>query len=140
MGVEKNIIPFKTGIWVTKKNGESRLVSSWCRNCGEIIFPRREHGYCLHCQQRTLEDRELSPTGVIVAVTKVMQSPAGGYYKGPVPYFFGLVDIDDEVRIETHFDGDATKLVSGAKVKLDIQTLYTDDDGNDVKAYTFRPI
>lgn len=137
---EKKKVPFKTGIWVIKKNGEGRLVSSRCRKCGEIIFPKREHGYCLHCQQKTLEDKELNPIGEIVAVTEVMQPPAGGYYKGPVPYFFGLVDIDDEVRIETLIDGDVAKLTCGAKVKLDIKTLYQDEDGNEVQAYTFRPI
>ena len=137
---EKKKVPFKTGMWVTNPNGEARLVGSRCGSCGEVIFPRREHGYCLHCQQKTLEDKELSPIGKIVAVTEVIQPPAGGYYKGPVPYFFGLVDIDDGVRVETHLDGDASKLTRGERVKLAIKTLYEDKDGNEVQAYTFRPI
>ena len=140
MVVEKKKIPFQMGMWVTKPQGEVRLLGSQCLSCGEVVFPRREHGYCLHCQKKTVKDKELSSIGTIVAVTEVIQPPAGGYYRGPVPYFFGLVDLDDGVRVESHLDGDASKLINGERVKLDIKTLYEDEDGNEVQAYTYRPV
>jgi uncharacterized OB-fold protein len=138
--VSEKKIPFKQGLWTIKPDGEARLLGAKCRNCGEVIFPRKGHDYCIHCQKKTAEDVELSPLGKIVAITEVVQPPGGGFYKGPVPFTFGLVDVDDGVRIETHIDGEASKLAPGARVKLDIKTLYKDADGNEVLAYTFRPI
>ena len=140
MTTEEKIIPFKTGLWTVQPSGEARLLGSRCRSCGEVFFPRKEHGFCLHCGKKQLEDIELSPQGKIAHLTEVVQPPAGGFYHGPVPYYFGLVDLDNGVRVETHLDGDSEQLKRGTRVQLIIKTLYKDNDGNEVQIYSFQPI
>ena len=63
------------------------------------------------------------------------------YYKGPVPYAFGYVELPDGVRVETLFsDGDPEALKIGMDVELVIEKLHGDDEGNEIMAYKFRPV
>ena len=140
MGEENRKIPFYEGMWTETAEGEARLLGSKCPSCGEMFFPRRDSGVCIHCQHEGLEDTELATQGRILAFTSVMQPPAGGYYHGPVPYNFGLIDLDDGVRVETQIGGDFGKLKIGMRAKLAIMTLYTDEEDNDVQAYWFVPV
>ena len=140
MSPGKKRIPFKEEMWTTKPDGEARLLGSKCPSCGELFFPKKDSGICVHCQHAGLEVVELGPFGTIVSYTAVMQPPAGGYYHGQVPYNFGLIDLDDGVRVETHLGGDFEKLKVGMRVKLAIETLYTDEEGTEVQAYRFLPL
>jgi len=140
MSGDKKRIPIKEKMWITKSNGEARLLGSRCPACGELFFPIKDSGICVHCQHEGLETVELGPFGRIVSYTAAMQPPAGGYYHGPVPYSFGLVDLDDGVRVETHLGGEFEKLKVGMRAQLAIETLYTDEQGNEVQAYCFLPV
>ncbi len=141
MSVNKGKIPFSQGMWVTKSSGEARLLGSRCLSCKELFFPRKVSGICVHCQQRReLEDVELGPFGKIVSFTEVMQPPAGGHYHGPVPYCYGLIDLNDGVRVEAQLGGDFEKLKVGMKVNLVIEPLYVDSEGNEVQVFRFHPI
>ena len=140
MCADKKSIAFKEEMWTIKSDGEARLLGSKCPACGELFFPMKDTGICVHCQHEGLEGVELGPFGRIVSYTAVMQPPAGGYYHGQVPYNFGLVDLDDGVRVETHLGGDFEKLKIGMRVKLAIETLYTDEEGCEVQAYRFLPL
>jgi len=140
MGEENRKIPFYEGMWTTTSEGEARLLGSKCPSCGELFFPRRENGICVRCQHEELEHIEFGTQGRIMTFTSVMQQPAGGYYRGPVPYSFGLIDLDDGVRVEAQIGGDFEKLKVGLKVKLAIEKLYMDEEGNEVQAYRFRPV
>ena len=97
-------------------------------------------GICTQCQHEELEDIELGTEGRIMTFTSVMQPPAGGYYHGPVPYNFGLIDLDDGVRVETQIEGDLENLKVGMRVKLAVKTLYINEEGNEVQAYRFLPV
>ena len=140
METEDRKIPFKEGMWIMGSDGEPRLLGSRCPSCGELFFPKKENDICAHCQHEGLEDTSLSPRGKIVSFTTVMQSPAGGHYHGPVPFSFGLVDLDDGVRVETQLGGDFEKLRVGMDVELAIENLYKDQEGNEIQIFRFRPI
>lgn len=136
---DKRIIPVRVGLWTTPSSPseEPRLLGNRCRNCGEVLFPRKQ--VCPNCQQKDFEDVELSRRGKIYSVTIVMQRPPV-YYKGPVPYAFGYVELPD-VRVETLFtDCDPESLEVGMDVELVIEKLYEDDEGNEIIAYKFRPV
>jgi len=140
MADEKREIPFYEGMWTTTSAGEARLLGSKCPSCGELFFPRRDDGICVRCQHEELENIEFGTQGRIMTFTSVMLPPAGGYYHGPVPFNFGLIDLDDGVRVESQIGGAFEKLKVGMKVKLVIETLYVDEEGNEVQAYLFQPI
>jgi uncharacterized OB-fold protein len=82
----------------------------------------------------------LSQRGKIYSVTVVMQQPRP-YYKGPVPYALGFVELPEGVRVETLFtDCDPEILEVGMEVELVIEDLYEEDGGNELIAYKFRPV
>jgi len=140
---DKKGIPVKEGLWTTPSSSEERaqLIGSKCLSCGEVYFPKKEKGICTHCQQRNLEEIKLGCEGKISSYTVVMQQPGGGFYKGPVPYAYGCVDLPDGVRVETLFTGcDFNELEVGMDVELVIEKLYEDEEGNEILTYKFRPV
>ncbi|OAT79326.1 hypothetical protein A6M21_16165 [Desulfotomaculum copahuensis] len=70
----------------------------------------------------------------------VFQPPAGGFYRGPVPYAYGFVDLQEGVRVQTQFAGDFAELQIGREAKLVMETLYEDDMGSQVVTYMFKPV
>jgi len=149
---EKKKIPVKEELWATPTSPgeEPQLIGSKCPSCGEVYFPKMLKGWCVHCQQPGLEDIKLSRKGKIASFTVIMQPPAGGFYKGPVPYAYGWVDLPEEVRVETLFTGcdfeelkagkDFTELEPGADVELVIEKVFDDDEGNEVMTHKFKPV
>jgi uncharacterized OB-fold protein len=135
-------VPIETGLWAEPESPQEKphLIGSRCTVCGEIYFPRKKKGWCLRCHKKTLEEVQLSNRGKIASFTIVEQAPAGGFYKGPVPYAFGFVDLTDQVRLKTLFTDDLTKLKVGQDVELVIDTLHEDEQGNEVTTFKFRPV
>jgi uncharacterized OB-fold protein len=85
-----------------------------------------------------LKEIEIGPWGTLRSYTKAMQAPAGGYYRGPVPFLYGLVDLDEGVRVESHLLGDLEKMRVGARMKLRIKSIYKDEEIGKVQIYTFE--
>lgn len=134
--------PLEEGLWITDTDGSNpRLLGNRCPSCGELYFPRVKCKVCLNCRSSHLEDRELSTHGTIRSVSVVMIPPAGGFYKGPIPYAYGLVDLPEGIMIKSIiYSTDLSQLKAGDSVELIIQSLHIDDDGNDVMTYMFKPI
>ena len=136
---KKQTVVIQEGFW-SKFGKTPRLIGSKCSNCGEIYFPKNEKNWCTHCQNATLEDVELSNKGKIATFSVVMQQPGGGFYRGPVPYAYGCVDLPEGVRIKTLFTDDFDHLSVGGEVELIIDKLHEDEYGNDVLTFKFKPI
>ena len=138
----KKQIPIKEGLWsIPSSPGEKpQLIGSKCIDCGEILFPKKDIGICNNCQSRNLEEIKLSGKGKIYSFTIVMQQPPE-FYRGPVPYAEGFVELPEGVRVETLFtDCNLDELRIGMDVELVIEKLHEDEEGNEVTAYKFRPI
>lgn len=136
-------LPIKEGLWTTPviPDEKPQLIGSKCNECGEIFFPKKDKGWCVHCNNQSLSDVTLSREGKIVSFSVVMQQPGGGFYKGPVPYSYGCIDLPEGLRIESLFTtDDYDKLEVDGKVELVIEKLYDDDEGNEVMAFKFRPV
>lgn len=134
----KKQIPVKEGLWRAPPDEEPYLIGSKCSSCGEIVFPKMQ--VCPNCQEQNVEEVKLSRRGKIYTVTVVMQQPPL-YYKGPVPYALGYVELPEGVRLETLYtDCDPDSLEIGMDVELVVEKLYDDDEGNELITYKFRPI
>jgi uncharacterized OB-fold protein len=140
MSSEKRIA-VEEGLWaIPSSPGEKpHLIGSKCLSCGELYFPRKKKGLCIHCQQRSLEDVLLSGKGKIVSFSVVVQSPAGGFYKGPVPYAYGVVELPEGVELLSLLKGNLDELEVGMEVELVIEKLFDDDEGNEITTYKFIP-
>ena len=54
---------------------------------------------------------------------------------------FGYVELPDEVRVETRLtESDPSVLRLGMEMELAVVPFRTDDAGNDVVAFAFRPV
>ena len=137
---DKKALPVKEGLWRIPSSSDEKpkLIANKCLSCGEILFPKRES--CINCQSADLEEIGLSRRGKIYSFCVVMQRPAA-FYKGPVPYAMGYVELPEGVRIETLFtDCDFEALGLGMDVELVIERLHEDEDGNEIMSYKFRPV
>jgi uncharacterized OB-fold protein len=86
-----------------------------------------------------LKETRLGPRGKIYSFTVVMQRPPE-YYKGPVPYAVGFVELPQGVRIETLFTNcNFEDLKIGMDVEMVIEKLHEDEEGNEILTYKFRP-
>lgn len=132
-------IPVREGLFTIRgRSCKPRLIAGKCLSCGEIVFPKPE--ICPNCQEESVKEIRLSRRGKIYSSTIVMQQPRP-FYKGPVPYGLGFVELPEGVRVETLFtDCDPEELKIGMEVELVIEKLYDDDEGNELIGYKFRPI
>lgn len=140
--MERKRIPVREELWATSDSagGEPRLIASHCLACGELFFPKKENGICTNCQSTSLEEVKLSGKGKIHSFTVVMQRPPI-YYKGPVPYAEGFVELPDGIRVETLFtECNFDDLKIGIDVEMVIEKLHDDEEGNEITTFKFRPI
>lgn len=140
MKIEDNIaVPIKEGLWI--QDGEnSVLLGSQCTNCREVIFPKKDNNFCPQCHTKGLTEIKLSGEGTINGFTVVNQQPAGGFYKGPVPYAYGIVRLPEGVNIMTLFTAcDWEKMKIDQKAQLVIEKLY-EEEGQEVLTFKFSPM
>jgi len=141
--IDKKIIPLRDDFWTNPQGDDesAKLIGSKCSFCGEIFFPKKEKNWCVHCNKATLEETTLSNKGKIATYSVVMQQPPGGFYKGPVPYAYGCVDLEDGIRIETLLSiDDYDQLHVGQDVELVIEKFYVNEDNNEVVTFKFKPV
>jgi uncharacterized OB-fold protein len=139
---KKKTVRLKEEFWTPDIPGEEpRLIGSQCDNCGELFFPKKEKGWCVQCQKSSLKDIHLSRVGKIISYSVVMQQPGGGFYHGEIPYAYGQVELPEGIRIITLFAADDfDDLEVGKNVKLVIDKLCEDDEGNEVVTFKFAPV
>ena len=69
----------------------------------------------------------------------VYQRPAGGFYRGVVPYAYGVVELPEGIRFMTLLtSNDLESIEVGSKVRLVIDPLFEDDEGKQVLAFKFE--
>ena len=135
-----NKIPIREGLFTIPGSPKEnpQLTASKCASCGEIFFPTRT--ICQNCHDKHLQEIKLSRRGKIYSFTIVTQRPAS-HYRGPVPYAFGWVQLQEGIRVETLFTGcDLEDLRINMDMELIIEKLYDNDEGNEVICHKFRPV
>ena len=116
-----------------------RLSGSKCSDCGEVFLGKRIG--CENCGCQDLETVTLSDHGRLYSYT-VLYAPLNESYKGPnnpfVPIGIGLVELPEGCRIIAPLTvNDPEKLKVEMQVKLVIDTLYTDENGDEILAFKY---
>ena len=115
-----------------------RLLGSRCPACGEHFYPRRL--VCAKCLHEGTGDVELGPTGRLHTWTYV-HVPLFAKKDGSVEaYGVGQVDLPEGPRVQAILVGGADDFEIGMLLELDLETLHTDESGDDVVIYRFRPV
>jgi uncharacterized protein len=135
-------VPIADGIF-TESGGEPCLIGSRCTACGIVTFPQQDS--CPRCAATDMTEHLLARRGHLWAWTTQEFPPPSPPYAGPtgaefVPFGVGYVDVGD-VKVEARLtDCDADGLQHGMEMELVLVPFRTDDDGNEVATFAFRPV
>jgi len=134
-------VPIAEGLF-TGLDGEPRLVGGRCGACGTVTFPSQDA--CPRCAATEMADHPLARRGRLWAWTTQEFPPPAPPYTGPtgddfVPYGVGYVELGGELRVETRLT-ESEGLRSGMEMELVLVPFRTDEDGNEVVTFAFRPV
>ena len=132
-------IPCRDGLWSTPSFSDDKpqLIGSKCPHCGEVFFPVSQ--VCANCQNQEMREIKLSRRGKIWSYSTVMLAPPQ-WYKGPVPFDLGYVELPEGVRIWSRLLGaEAGTFRIGQEVELHIDVMQEDGEGNEILGFCFVP-
>lgn len=132
------IFPFKKGVMhlCSDRLDASYLIGSKCPHCGAAAFPARV--ICHNCRQGPLEEVPLGKSGKLASYTVAWAAPEG--FKPPLA--LGYIDLSEGIRLLsmlTGFDPCSEVLELGQQMELLFERVRTDDAGNQIVAFKFRP-
>jgi uncharacterized protein len=136
-------VPVADGIF-TWPSDEPQLIGSRCGACGIITFPAQDS--CPRCASTDMSEQLLARQGRLWAWTTQDFPPPSPPYTGPggkdfVPFGVGYVELADEVKVETRLtEAEPAALEPGMEMELVLVPFRTDNDGNEVVTFAFRPI
>jgi uncharacterized OB-fold protein len=135
--------PVANGIF-TWPAEEPQLIGSRCTACGIVTFPAQES--CPRGAATAMEEQLLARRGRLWAWTTQNFPPPSPPYAGPtgdafVPYGVGYVELPGEVKVETRLtEADPDALREGMEMELVVVPFRTDDEGNEIMTFAFRPV
>jgi uncharacterized OB-fold protein len=131
-------VPAVEGWFTTPRSGDAerpRLIGGRCTTCGTFVFPPRER-YCPNpaCPGDELEQVPLSGTGTIWSYTENRYAPPPPFPASDPfePYALAAVQLEVEgllVLGKVATGVLAADLRVGMPVQLEIEPLFTDDEG-----------
>jgi len=133
--------PIATGLFTD--GAEPRLIGSRCTECGIVTFPTQES--CPRCGAVSMVEHLLARRGRLWAWTTQSFPPPAPPYLGAggqdfVPFGVGYVELGD-VKVEARLtESDPGSLEHGMTMELVLVPFRTDDDGNEVVTFAFRPV
>jgi len=136
-------VPIADGLF-TWPSDEPQLIGSRCTECGMVTFPVQ--GSCPRDASTAMEEHLLPRRGRLWAWTTQDFQPPSPPYTGPTgdeyaPFAVGYVELPGEVKVESRLtENDRERLVPGMEMELVVVPFRTDDDGNEVVTFAFRPL
>jgi uncharacterized OB-fold protein len=136
-------VPIAAGVF-TWPSDDPRLIGSRCTECGIVTFPTQDA--CPRCAATAMEEHLLARRGRLWAWTTQEFPPPSPPYAGAAgadfaPFGVGFVELGGEVKVEARLtETDPAALAHGMEVELVIVPFRTDDDGNEVVTFAFRPL
>ena len=133
------MIPFKQGVMQLScsTSDEHYLIGSKCRSCGAVAFPKRV--VCHKCRKDTVEEMPLGKHGKLASFVVAWAVPEG--FKPPM--MLGYIDMPEGVRLLSMITGCKSSynaLDLGQEMGLVFEPIRTDEAGNQVMAFKFKPI
>ena len=135
-------IPLHQGLF-TWPSDAPQLIGSRCIACGEVMFPKKSYCRNPDCKTGNTERILLSKRGTLYSYTIVTSTPPPPFdiIHNTAPYALGLVEMPEGITVLgllTTYDKE--QLSPGRTMEMIIDTMYTNDEGNDVVTYKFKPV
>ena len=137
------IVPVADGLF-TWPSDEPQLIGSRCTVCAIVTFPAQES--CPRCAATAMESELLARRGRLWAWTTQGFPPPAPPYTGPAgkaftPFGVGYVELPGSVKVEARLtESSPDVLAHGMEMELVVVPFRTDDDGNEVVTFAFRPV
>jgi len=130
-------LPGSGAVLVLGADGSVRLAGHRCEVCGVLDVPAAP--VCGACGAAEPTPVEVGAGGgTLFGWTAVTVAPPG--YDGPVPYGFGIVELDEGVRVLGRLTvADPAALAFGQRMVLVADPVTVDDDGTDLVVWAFAP-
>jgi uncharacterized OB-fold protein len=122
--------------WFSEGKEGPALVASKCDACGNVFFPKKK--VCPECFDGNLNEIPLSKKGKLHTYSLAAMGPAD---LGK-PYVMGFIDLPEGIKLYSLIvDCEPWQevLKIGMDMELVIGKIKTDQNGNDIKGYMFRP-
>jgi uncharacterized OB-fold protein len=139
-------VPVAEGIftWPDPAEGNGpQLIGSHCTECGIVTFPTQDS--CPRCASTAMAEQLLARRGRLWAWTTQSFPPPSPYSGASgrdfVPFGVGYVELPGEVKVEARLtESSPDVLATGMEMELVLVPFRTDDDGNEVVTFAFRPV
>lgn len=134
MSDPSSTVAIAPGLWRDDAAGP-RLVGTSCASCRRRSFPAVDT--CPWCGGTEVAAADLATTGTLWAWTAVTAAPPG--YSGAIPFGFGVVQLDDGVRVITRLtQADPDALTFGQPMRLVLDVVDHDEEGRNVVTWAFQ--
>ena len=139
-------VPVAPGLFRETDDGP-RLVASRCSACSPAVVTFPTQPDCPRCAGDDMEELLLPRRGTLWTFTTqqfIPKSPPYAIVETPEtfqPYGVGYVEFDGLVKVEGRLtEPDVAKLEIGMEMEVVVVPFRTDDDGNQVTTFAFRPV
>jgi uncharacterized OB-fold protein len=135
-------VPVADGLF-TWPSDDPQLIGSRCTDCSIVTFPRQDS--CPRCASTAMTEHLLARRGRLWAWTTQDFPPPAPPYSGAagkafVPFGVGFVELGD-VKVESRLtEADPEALQHGMDMELVMVPFRTDDNGDEVVTFAFRPV
>ena len=138
-----NQVPIAEGLF-TWPSSIPALLGSRCKACGIASFPVADS--CMACSGQDVEVEELPGRGTLWTWTVQQFMPKTPYKSNETPetfkpYGVGYLELPGGVRVEGRLtENDPQKLHIGMEMEVVFEPYRTEDNGDEVISFFFKPI
>lgn len=131
-------VPIHPGLFTLPADPRGpRLLAARCAACSKYHFPAA--ATCPYCSAAECTVDAIGARGTLYLHTVVQARPPG--YRGPLPYGFGIVELPEGLRVVSRLtESRLDELRPGLPLALEIAPLFTNDAGDEVLSFAYRPV
>jgi len=136
-------VPIAEGLF-TWPSPNPALLGSRCQQCGIATFPAAQS--CMACSSQDVVVEELPSRGTLWTWTVQQFMPKSPYHSNESPetfkpYGVGYLELPGGVRVEGRLtESDPEKITIGMEMDVVFDTWRTEDNGDEVISFFFKPV
>jgi uncharacterized OB-fold protein len=141
MESQKQSIPVIEGLF-TWPSDNPQLIGTRCLSCNSYYFPKKQSCNNPNCRGKEVQEVLLSTEGKLWSYTLMRYQPVPPFRaEQKPPYAVGLVELTEGIRVLGFVtDCEFKELAIGMEMKLIVEILYRNEEGQEVVTWKFRPM